>query len=266
MTLASDLLWALVRDLDCDKSLTVACKVIISLDMFGGNTAALYELSCLAAEHNVYLAVNVGRNVVRGGEMKQFNTDVVFDRSGHITAVYDKGRVHLEKNVWKWPIFLTPSLRFCFIQKVNEPFPKRNLFMTEKKIFNTPQLEIVTFQTEFGKFGVMTCFDALYDHPFLDLVETQVWIFLKQVKRLKLLFQKIDTLIFLTAWQNVSPHFTSIGYHSGLARGTQINYLASNRWLIMRSMRPVHWHLHLQKLCPQESRRQWYLLINWSHH
>ena len=46
--------------------------------------------------------------------------------------------------------------------------------MTEKKIFNTPQLEIVTFQTEFGKFGVMTCFDALYDHPFLDLVETQV--------------------------------------------------------------------------------------------
>ena len=108
--------------------------------MFGGNTAALYELSCLAAEHNVYLAVNVGRNVVRGGEMKQFNTDVVFDRSGHIIAVYDK----------------------------------RNLFMTEKKIFNTPQLEIVTFQTEFGKFGVMTCFDALYDHPFLDLVETQV--------------------------------------------------------------------------------------------
>ena len=163
--------------------------------MFGGNTAALYELSCLAAEHNVYLAVNVGRNVVRDGEMKQFNTDVVFDRSGHITAVYDK----------------------------------RNLFMTEKKIFNTPQLEIVTFQTEFGKFGVMTCFDALYDHPFLDLVETQVLIFFKQVKRLKLLLQKIDTLIFLTAWQNVSPHFTSIGYHSGLARGKQINYLASNR-------------------------------------
>ena len=53
-------------------------------------------------------------------------------------------------------------------------YDKRNLFMTEKQIFNQPELEVVTFKTDFGKFGLMTCFDAMYEHPFLDLVEQEV--------------------------------------------------------------------------------------------
>ena len=53
-------------------------------------------------------------------------------------------------------------------------YDKRNLFMTEKQIFNQPELEVVTFMTDFGKFGLMTCFDAMYEHPFLDLVEQEV--------------------------------------------------------------------------------------------
>ena len=121
--------------------------------------------------------------------------------------------------------------------------------MREKEFFNQPELEIVTFSTEFGKFGLMTCFDAMYDHPFLDLV----------------LKEDITTLVFPTAWQNIPPHLTAVGFHSGyikcktihklfiscylssnrsntielktildnikpgLARGAQINYLASNR-------------------------------------
>ena len=45
--------------------------------------------------------------------------------------------------------------------------------MSETKIFNEPNLEVVTFDTDFGRFGLMTCFDAMYSHPFLDLVESQ---------------------------------------------------------------------------------------------
>ena len=71
--------------------------------------------------------------------------------------------------------------------------------MTEKDIFNQPELEIVTFSTEFGKFGLMTCFDAMYDHPFLDLV----------------LREEITTLVFPTAWENSPPHLTAVGFHSG---------------------------------------------------
>ena len=78
-------------------------------------------------------------------------------------------------------------------------YDKRNLFMTEKDIFNQPELEIVTFSTEFGKFGLMTCFDAMYDHPFLDLV----------------LKEEITTLVFPTAWENSPPHLTAVGFHSG---------------------------------------------------
>ena len=52
-------------------------------------------------------------------------------------------------------------------------YDKKNLFMSETKIFNEPNLEVVTFDTDFGRFGLMTCFDAMYSHPFLDLVESQ---------------------------------------------------------------------------------------------
>jgi hypothetical protein len=36
-------------------------------------------------------------------------------------------------------------------------------------------------------------------------------------------------LIFPTAWENASPLFSAVGFHSSLARGKQINFLAANR-------------------------------------
>ena len=66
---------------------------------------------------------------------------------------------------------MSKMLRMGYLVAV---YDKRNLFMTEKQIFNQPELEVVTFKTDFGKFGLMTCFDAMYEHPFLDLVEQEV--------------------------------------------------------------------------------------------
>ena len=36
-------------------------------------------------------------------------------------------------------------------------------------------------------------------------------------------------MIFPTAWENASPLFSAVGFHSSLARGKQINFLAANR-------------------------------------
>ena len=36
-------------------------------------------------------------------------------------------------------------------------------------------------------------------------------------------------MILLTAWWNTQPLLTSLGFHSSLARGEQINFLAANR-------------------------------------
>ena len=113
-------------------------------------------LSCLAANRRIYLVANIGRHVSRGGEALMFNTDLAFDRCDEII---------------RFLFLMSKMLRMGFLVAV---YDKRNLFMTEKKIFNQPELEVVTFETDFGKFGLMTCFDAMYEHPFLDLVEQEV--------------------------------------------------------------------------------------------
>ena len=48
--------------------------------------------------------------------------------------------------------------------------------MTERNIFTEPDLEVVTLDTEFGRLGLMTCFDAMFARPFLDLVNSEVII------------------------------------------------------------------------------------------
>ena len=53
-------------------------------------------------------------------------------------------------------------------------YDKKNLFMTERNIFTEPDLGVVTFDTEFGRVGLMTCFDAMFARPFLDLVNSEV--------------------------------------------------------------------------------------------
>ena len=99
-------------------------------------------------------------------------------------------------------------------------YDKRNLFMTEKKIFDEPKLEVVTFETDVGKFGLMTCFDAMYEHPFLDLVEEKVRTEKCRYSLFQLMWnicqKNITSLVFPTAWQSIPPHLTAVGFHSGL--------------------------------------------------
>ena len=108
----------------------------------------------------------------------QFNTEVVFNKSGCLVARYHK----------------------------------ENLFRIEKEAFDVPSKpERIYFDTEFGRFGLMICYDSVFETP-VELVTK---------------FDVTD-IIFSTAWVYVYPHFLSVGFHSGLARTLKVNYLSSN--------------------------------------
>lgn len=148
----------------------------------------LHRLSCIARNNSIYIAANMADKQpclkdkdigcpIRGHF--QYNTEVVFNKSGCLVAKYHK----------------------------------EHLFLSEKIWFNQPrQVEHSYFDTEFGRFGLMICFDAVFKRPAIELVTDY----------------NVTDIIFSTAWMNVYPHFVSVGYHSGWARTLKVNFLSSN--------------------------------------
>ncbi|XP_004483695.1 pantetheine hydrolase VNN2 [Dasypus novemcinctus] len=150
-----------------------------------GHTPIQKRLSCLAKDNSIYILANIGdkkqcdsRNSAcpRNGYY-QYNTNVVYDKEGKLVARYHKYHLY------------------------NEPQ------------FNAPKRpELVTFNTDFGKFGIFTCFDILFKEPAVTLVEEL----------------QVDTILFATAWMNVLPFLTAIEFHSAWAMGMRVNVLAAN--------------------------------------
>lgn len=101
-------------------------------------------LSCLARNYSMYVVANVGdfqpceatNSMCPKDEHYQYNTNVVYDRTGTMIAKYHKD----------------------------------NLFYEFQ--FDKPQsTEFVYFDTPFGRFGVFTCFDILFHDPAITLIE-----------------------------------------------------------------------------------------------
>ena len=63
---------------------------------YGPRTVLVEMLSCIARENHIYLAANLGRQTkTASGNVRQYNTDVVFDRCGPpllISYVKTKGQ------------------------------------------------------------------------------------------------------------------------------------------------------------------------------
>ena len=92
-------------------------------------------------------------------------------------------------------------------------YHKQHPFSSEVKVIDIPvKTDLITFESPFGKFGTFTCFDVLYQDPAISLVEKY----------------DIDHVVYPTAWFDVLPLLTAIGFHSSWARGTGVNFLASN--------------------------------------
>lgn len=148
---------------------------------------AQHYLSCLARNSSIYVVANMGdrqpcqqlEKNCRSRGYYLFNTNVVFDPSGCLVARYHK----------------------------------QNLFLSEAIVLDSPpSIEHAVFDTEFGRFGTFTCFDAVFRSPAVDLVEQY----------------GVSHVVFPTAWMNVLPHYSAVAYHSAWARGMGVNYLAAN--------------------------------------
>ena len=101
-------------------------------------------LSCLAKNGSMYVVANVGDiqpcnqtsdSDCPSDDHYQYNTNVVYDKTGTLVARYHK----------------------------------QNLFFEYQ--FDTPKtVEHIYFDTPFGRFGVFTCFDILFKEPAITLV------------------------------------------------------------------------------------------------
>lgn len=114
-----------------------------------GYTPVQERLSCLAKENSIYIVANIGDKKPCNATdphcppdgRYQYNTNVVFDSKGRLTARYHKYNL------------FEPEIQF--------DFPKDS--------------ELVTFDTPFGKFGVFTCFDIFsYDPAVVVVKDAQV--------------------------------------------------------------------------------------------
>lgn len=112
------------------------------MDTVGEVPEVLHLLSCAARNHSVYVVVNIpeiapcaGAGCPSDGEFF-YNTDIVFDRTGALTARYRK-----------YNLFGEPAFDV------------------------TPAAELSTFDTDFGvRFGMATCFDIYFHDPIVRLV------------------------------------------------------------------------------------------------
>ncbi|GBL95457.1 Pantetheinase [Araneus ventricosus] len=153
----------------------------------------LYTVSCLARENNIYIVANlVGsepcETTCDAAEVENcdakcpddgvffYNTDVAFDREGNLIARYRK--VH--------PYY--------------------------REIVNVPvETEVGIFETEFGKFGMIVCFDLVFKEAVLLKDEYD-----------------IDTLLFPTYWYDDIVPLNAVEFQQAWAIGNGVNVLSAN--------------------------------------
>ncbi|XP_001380578.2 pantetheinase [Monodelphis domestica] len=159
-----------------------------------GSTPVQKRLSCMARNNSIYMVANIGdRKSCDPTESKcpsngyyQYNTNVVYDSEGKLVARYYK----------------------------------KYMLMNEAQ-FDTPtEPQLVTFDTTFGKFGILTGFDILFHDPVVPLVE-------------KL---KVDTILLPVAWMNTLPHLYPTAFHAAWAMGMRVNLLVANIHSISNQM------------------------------
>lgn len=150
------------------------------------NSEIQHALSCMAKRNRMYVVANMGdyqpcnkaddKKCPEDGQY-QFNTDVVYDPTGLLIAKYHKINLYYEY-MYDYP----------------------------------PDRKRVYFDTPFGRFGIMTCFDILFKDPIIGLLEKD----------------GIGNVVFPTAWMDSLPLLAAIQFHSAFAAGVNVNFLSAN--------------------------------------
>ncbi|XP_041378241.1 pantetheinase-like [Gigantopelta aegis] len=150
-----------------------------------------HRLSCLANSTSLFLVANIGYGQPCSGSdcpldgHFQYSTNVVYNSTGAFIARY------LKQNPMK------------------------------EHQFDAPQdVDVVSFETPFGKFGLITNWDLLFHDPTVKLVEDL----------------DIGNLILPSSWVDVAPFLMAVEYHSAFAMGLGVNVLAANLHLLNDSI------------------------------
>ncbi|KAM8884284.1 biotinidase isoform 2-T2 [Synchiropus picturatus] len=172
-------------------------------------TEVLQRLSCMARRNGIYLVANMAdvqpcplpsdpsAPCPPDGHW-QFNTNVVF-------------RYTVNTSVTPMMLVLCLSLSRSSEGALVARYHKNNLYF-EAAFDAPPRPEVVTFETPFaGKFGLITCFDILFDRPTLTLLE-----------------QGVRQLIFPAAWMNQLPLLDLIQFQRAFSLGSNITLLSPN--------------------------------------
>lgn len=128
-----------------------------------------------------------------------YNTELVFDNQGKCS------------NALFYSIFII-IFSLLFKGKLIAKYKKFNLNQ-ETDISKPDKLSLVTFKSEFGKFGLSIGDDILFENPIKKLVKDE----------------KIDHLIHSAKWKNELPSLSSLSIHSATAAKYGINILSANQ-------------------------------------
>jgi pantetheine hydrolase len=148
--------------------------------------------SCIARKNNIIMVINMGEiqycdnttdiNCPSDGAY-QYNTQVAFDTDGTILAKYRKTNLYYEQQ------------------------------------FNPGDGKPIYFDTEFGRFGFLICFDIMFLTPVTELVYKH----------------KVTNLLFSSWWVNFPPLLNGLQVQQGYSQLYNVNFLGSNSGMSFRT-------------------------------
>ena len=191
------------------------------------NNAILRKISCLAAENNLYVAVNLvtleNKNSLSSADLQvTSNGDPVSSELDTLKQsdqlINDKltdqlNKIDKEQKNGKIEDYLLFSTELVFDNqgKLVAKYKKFNL-LNENEL-NRTGLQLVTFGTPYGKFGIAAGADLLFEQPIKDLAEKE----------------KIDHLTLPSAWSMDLPALAGLDLQAALAIKYKINLLVANQ-------------------------------------
>ncbi|XP_038068976.1 pantetheinase-like [Patiria miniata] len=151
----------------------------------------LQRLSCLARKYSIIIVANLAtmipcnesrlqdRDCPTGGVYK-YNTDVTLGADGKLLAKYNKEHLYAEE--------------LLMFQPGEGPD------------------NLAVFKTDYGIFGLFTCFDMLFKEPAESLLDSL----------------GVTNMVFPTAWMNELPLLSAVEYQEAWAIRFDVNLLAAN--------------------------------------
>ena len=191
------------------------------------NSAILRKISCLAAENNLYVAINLvtlentnspnDLKIASNGDPVSSELDtlkqsdqLINDKLTDQLKKIDKEQSPKNGKLEDYLLFNT-ELVFDNQGELVAKYKKFNLF--NEKELNRTELQLATFATPYGKFGIAVCSDLLFEQPIKDLAEKE----------------KIDHLILSSAWFMDLPALAGLDLQAALAIKYKINVLSANQ-------------------------------------